>query len=239
METNQNILDKIKKLLAKADSTDSPQEAENLFATAQMLMVKHRITQEQLKEQDPEVITQNQVSAFEQRLEGEWETSLARVIFHVNGCDFVRNKHGNKFDIYGASHDVLLVKYLYETTREAFRRLARSEWRKNQHYTETKKNQYIRSFLVGACAGLKEKIRKMTAEVEKETNTAGYGLIIANKVEKARAHIMKNPNIVLKRTAGGTAGSTDGYGDGVKAGRNHKLTRPLSGSGSGGHKLLG
>lgn len=231
------MLEKIRKLLAKAGSTDSPAEAENLFATAQKLMVKHRISQADLK-QDDGPIQSNEVTAFENRLEGEWEVSLARTIFHVNGCDYIRNKHGSKFEVFGSVHDVQLVKYLYETTRECFRRLAKSEWRKNQHSTETKKNQYIRSFLVGACAGLKEKIRKMTAEAEAETKTSGYGLIMANKMQVVRDHIIATQNVVMGKARGGVAGSNDGYGDGVKAGRAHVMHLPVTGGSTNNGNLL-
>ena len=40
---NSKKIEKVQKLLLKAGSTDSPQEAESLFAAAQKLMIKWRI----------------------------------------------------------------------------------------------------------------------------------------------------------------------------------------------------
>lgn len=233
-DKDSDILRKIKALLAKADSTDSPQEAEAFFTAAQRLMVQHRITESQLNV-DPAAIQADEIEFFRNRLEADWETRLAHVIIRTNGCEFVLSKDEQKLKIYGEPNDVALVKYFFETTRDAFRRLSKSEWRKNQRSTAALKNQYIRSFLLGACAGLAENIKRMTAETVQDAQA--YGLILTNKVDKARAYVMKEGGVKMSRRSSRGPGSDDAYGDGVKAGKSHQLHRPVGGS-HGSPKLL-
>ena len=226
MTDNTEILKKVKALITKAESTDSPAEAETFFTKAQELMVRHRISQADLNTLDPDIIQQDEVAAFKNRLEGEWETILARVIFRTNGCEYVRCKDIAKFKIYGEKHDIALVKYLFETTRDTFRRLSKSQWRNAE--THTKKNQYIRSFLVGACDGLAQQIKRMTAEVVQETGATTYALMLTNKVVKAREHILAQGGVKQTKTHT-TPGSVEGYVQGVIAGSRHKLHRPVGG----------
>lgn len=239
MTQENKILAKVKKLLAKAEGTDNPHEAEAFFVAAQKLIAEHRISQAELDavDQKGDEIGANEVSAFEFRLEGEWETQLAHVIIRTNGCEFMRCKDDKRIEIFGTTEDVMLVKFLFETTRDTFRRLSKVMWRNNKDSEFTKKNQYIRSFLLGACAGLKEKITRMTAEVVQETGASQYALVLANKVERARAYVIEHRNVRFSKSRT-KVGSDSAFGDGREVGRNHQLSRPLYGGNGSSTKLL-
>jgi hypothetical protein len=233
-----SIIDKVKKLLSKAGSTDSPSEAEALFTAAQKLMVKHRIAQNDLDEADQPTILKNEVLCFANRLEGNWELRLARTLSRPNGCDYVYSKikhkytsaaEHNKISFYGTEQDTQLVQFFFETTRETFRRLARSEYRRlnQQGSPMPPKNQFIRSFLLGACDGLASKITKMTADHVQEVKATTYDLALRNQLQTVQDYIKTNLDTkTVKATR--AAGSSEGYAQGVKAGKAHTLHIPVA-----------
>lgn len=235
MSESKKII-KIQHLLAKAGSTDSPQEAEALFVKAQELMVKWRIEESQLEEQQETNIEQNDVSCFKRKLEGNWELKLAGALCRPNGCDYTYGKHSQRIILYGAAKDVELVKYFIETTRETFRRIARKEYsallkKYGKHDPDLpKKNKYIRSFLLGACAGLADKMERMTRYTVQQTDgvdAQSYGLIVRTALEKVENHIMENVavKVVKSRTH---VGDLSAFSNGVKTGKNHSLHIPVS-----------
>ncbi len=233
-----SIIKKVKKLLAKAGSTDSPQEAESLFVAAQKLMVKHRIQQADLAD-DKQEIEPDSIACFEYRLEGNWELKLARVIAKANCCDFVYGKYASKhlsketlqeyniITFYGVEQDVQLVKYLFETTRSTFRRISKKEYiRIHKEGSNEPKNRFIRSFLLGACHGLSQKISKMTADHIVETNATGYELAVRNALQKSKDYIRNNVNTKSTKSTSST-GSIEGFNSGVKTGKTHIMTMPV------------
>lgn len=259
-----SVIEKVKKLLAKAGSTDSPQEAEALFVAAQKLMVKHRIQQHELQEETDTLIEKHQIECFAKRLEGMWEVELASTIFWNNCVHYTWNKRATTLSIYGTEQDVQLVKYLFETTRTTFRRLAKSEYLRirletihenfgnsypenNSMYTEhlekegilAKKNQFIRSFLVGACKGLNYKIVRMTQEHVQQTGATSYSLVTKTALERAFNYVTQN---VTTRSVNANieAGNAQAYGAGVAIGRAHSMYIPVeqTSSASGAAKLL-
>jgi len=66
------IVDKIKKLLLKANSTDSPAEAESLFAKASKLMIRLKISQADIEqEMDENFVKINEVEYSKILMEGK------------------------------------------------------------------------------------------------------------------------------------------------------------------------
>ena len=238
MKAQSNILSKIIKLLEKAGSTDSPAEAESLFAMAQKLMVKHRISQSDLNVTPQDEILESEVLCFVNKLEGNWELKLARVLSRPNCCDYIYSKFKSRFSknvsafnkicFFGADQDIQLVKFFFETTRETFRRIARSEYRRliKQGEIIPNKNSFIRSFLIGACEGLGSKLQTVTAEQVKESGSTGYELIARTALEKVQQHIKTTQDIksVKSRTS---IGSSQGFAQGVETGKKHSLHIPV------------
>jgi hypothetical protein len=233
MKAQNNIIAKIQKLLAKAGSTDSPQEAEALFTMAQSLMVKHRIEQSALNVTDESEVLHNAVQCFKFRLEGNWEVKLASTIARPNCCDTIYNKHTGVITFYGVQQDIDLVLYLFETTRETFRRISKSEFRKGtkENTIQDGKNKFIRSFLLGACYGLSTKIQQMTAQHVEESGSKGYEIMITSALEKVKNYMSANANFKTVKS-NTTPGSVEGFTAGVKTGKNHSLNAPITGTAS-------
>lgn len=260
MNTEKRI-NRIKALLAKAGSTDSQAEAEALFVKAHEMMLKWRISEEDIKETDDSVVEANEILAFEFSLEGSWERELARVIVWSNCCHYTWRKESKKMTLFGEKRDVQLVKFLYETTRETFRRLSRSEYNKlkkikieewkarfDRDYTEKDLNAmgvlpyrsvYIRSFLNGCCAGLSKSIRRMTQDYFTTVNQQkGYEVLVLNKVEKSRQYANSLSFVKVVGSFKGAVGSAEAFLEGEKTGKAHIMTIPVEHTKKNENRLL-
>lgn len=252
-----SIIEKVKKLLAKAGSTDSPQEAEALFVAAQKLMVKHRIQQSELNDDQVFEVLANEVAAFQFKLEGMWELELASVIARANCCKVTwktwsassksaknyKYVGGNRLDFckitfYGVEQDVQLVKFLYETTRDTFRRLSKSEARAaNKVSALANKNRFIRSFLLGAAEGLGTHIRKMTADHVQESGATTYDLVVRTQLQKVEQWLTDNVKTKTVKV-NSEPGDLAGYASGMEAGMNHSMHIPVETTSSNNNKQL-
>lgn len=258
MKDINKITDRIKKLLMKANSTNSPQEAETFLVKAQEMMMKYKIEQHQINlEEEEETIGEDAIFAGEISLEGKWEAELAKKLAWFNGCTLMwgTQKLVYKITFFGSEHDILMTKYFFETARNVFRRLSREQYldkknsimEQNPYHTlkELEFNRYIpyrsvfiRSFLWGACAGLGQKLNEMKASVQKDVDpTNTYGLIIRNQIEKAKKFMVdKHKPKTAKQN--GAFGDPEAQAKGREAGKNHKLTIGVEGkSSSNGHLL--
>lgn len=129
-ENLDKVMDKIKKLLLKADSTDSPQEAEALFVKANKMMIRYKISQANIDSlnNDPSEILTNEVKFGLVSLEGKWEIELMSAICRHQGCKFVWGTRTKIFTIYGSQTDTELVKYFFEGARRIFRQVSRKAY---------------------------------------------------------------------------------------------------------------
>jgi len=241
---NSKKIEKVQKLLLKAGSTDSPQEAESLFAAAQKLMIKWRIEEADLETNEQgNIILPNEVQCFQRRLEGNWELRLARSLCHFNGCEFVYCKYSSKITFYGTEQDTKLVKYFFETSRETFRRIARREYsriKKESQQEPPKKNKYIRSFLLGACTGLMSKLYEAEKEVLKNTEGVSsneYSLALRNSVQRASDYIAENVSTESRKSRT-SVGDSSAYNSGVKTGKKHNLSIPLQGKSTNNKNIM-
>lgn len=131
--------------------------------------------------------------------------------------------------IYGSEQDVQLIKHLFETTRETFRRLAREQYK--QTNTSDSKNVFVRSFLIGACRGLNSKIVRMTQDYTREQgNQQEYALMVKTALEKAQAYVSTHVNARQVNSRNSSAGSLAGYMSGIETGKNHSMHIPVESS---------
>lgn len=253
------MMDKIKKLLLKADSTDSPQEAESFFVKANKLMIKFKISQaniDQLNE-NPNAILTNELKYGEMSLEGKWEIELMSAVSQHQGCKYTWRSYSKVFTIYGSKEDIELTKYFFEGARSIFRHLSRKA------YNEQKKNAlaknadaldsmglttnkarlkflerngeisyrsvFIRSFLYGAANGLYFKLASMVEETIKEEEGGEQYGLVLTN-QLERIQNHVDTHIKPKcQNNQGAFGDQGAMAKGVAAGKNHNLTLGVEG----------
>lgn len=113
MTNEDRILDRIRKLMAKAEST-TPEEAEALVAKAKELMESHRITNAILhREGSDEGIIFHRIPMRAGQNLVKAKRGLLQVIAEGNSCQMVFNKQAGWCEIIGFKSDTELVEVLY------------------------------------------------------------------------------------------------------------------------------
>lgn len=186
METNAEVLEKIKKLLRLAQS-DNPNEAALAAAKAQELMDRHQIQAAMLDEKGAEEPDEDIVH-FSDRddalddLGGRravWKGSLASTISEHNAC--VAYYSGSRIVMVGRPTDVAAVRYLYVYAVKAIEDLVKKQ---GAGHGRTWYNNYRQ----GCVKAISEKLwaqRQATyKEVRSEAKASGGGAALV-KVENA------------------------------------------------------
>jgi hypothetical protein len=150
------ILDRVRALLAKAESTDFPAEAEAYSAKAQELIARHSI--EEVMAGDAEVTPLARRVGVDHPYEGE-KASLLDAVARANHCHTVWSPELAFVTIFGFDADIDGVELLYTSLLvQANRAMARDEPAKGKARIKA----FRRSFLVAYAARIGERLDRAT-----------------------------------------------------------------------------
>lgn len=112
----ETIIEKIQKLLAKAEGTNNPNESAAFFGKAQALKIQHQIDEAELEcfTSEEEFKTEAEPLNTEdkgKRQVATWKASLGIVLTKNNGCFLYQS--GPRLVITGKPSDVATVRYMY------------------------------------------------------------------------------------------------------------------------------
>lgn len=137
-EKHEKLIDKVRKLMAKAGGTDNQTEADVFMAKANALLLKHNLTMTHIDTDDKASIIEGTDIEFGViKGEGSWETylmasisihNLCESILHpkftkVNGKD--KRLKGGSMTIIGSKENIEVTTYMYEIATETIRRLSK------------------------------------------------------------------------------------------------------------------
>lgn len=192
----EKLIDKIRKLIAHAESTNTQAEADAFMAKANKLLLEHNLSMSQVETSEDKAnggVTEDKkaVNFGENKSEGnKWETLLMGVLCAHNMCDSIihsRNKiPGGSMSIIGSEGNIETVKYLFEVAKEMIRRISKEAYRSYREETlaawedeATEKEllsmgqlsyrmPWIRNYLKGAVLGLNKKLEMQKEEMIRE-----------------------------------------------------------------------
>lgn len=188
---NVQILDKIRKVLAKSSNNPSKEEAETALLMAQKMMVENGITMQDLntekiaKEVIDIDITEKQKTPF-------WYKKLAKIIADNFKCySYTQMKYqGSSIKFMGLKQDV-------ETTKEIFYYAVKTITYNYKQYLKNIKNYEImtndnthftgikNSYILGYLVGLDEKFKE-------QVNKNQWGLILIKDIDVQNAYKKMN-----------------------------------------------
>ncbi|MEK4024459.1 DUF2786 domain-containing protein [Sporosarcina sp. FSL W7-1283] len=194
-DRNENIIKKIKGLLAIANDNKNDEESQTAFIMAQKLMVKYDISSGEVEErQESDSILEGKVTVHKTLY--WWERKLAQIITKNFKVTFFYNskilkgesKKKRAIIFLGFENDVALAKEMYFLAYDVLTFYA-NDFVKN-HYAETEecrsrgytmdlKNSYMRGFL----DGINEKFEIQVKEMKQE-----YGLMVLVPTEVQQAY---------------------------------------------------
>jgi hypothetical protein len=157
------IVAKVRALLAKAESTDYPAEAESLTAKAQELITRHAIDRVLLAEEGDGAPVARRVPIDEPYAEAR--AQLLTAIARANGCRTVRSDRLGFSTVFGFADDVDTVELLHASLLVQAMRALAVAGRDASPGAQTRSRAYRRAFLLGFAAQIGQRLRE-TAERE-------------------------------------------------------------------------
>lgn len=254
--SSEKLIDKVRKLLAKAERTDNQAEADSFMAKANEMLLKHNLTLSQVKtSNDDNGITEEgyAVKFGDVMEEGKWETTLMATLCAHNMCDSIihsmKYQKGGSMSVIGSEDNVATVLYMFDVSRNLIRRLSKSaysdyrkhiveEWRGLSDLDLQKQGilgyrmPWIRSYLKGTVIGLHSKLEQQKNEfLGADSNLCNqYGLMVVSNRE-AIERFKKERYSDLEECRKGLKVSNDhgAFERGVEEGKNVNIVKGLGG----------
>jgi len=201
-QQQETILTKVKKLLALAENNTSADESQNSFLKAQMLLLKHGLTMNDVAESDTSN-TKNvlNTSIDESSRMAWWKKSLASIISNNFRCkSFTSFRTANtRICIIGLEEDVNIATEIYNCAVRTVEHQSKMYVKLNKKSGKTAglKNDFI----LGWLSGLEDKFKKQVESVKE------YGLILVKdalvvaEVEKMKLRTGQRSKITANRDA--------------------------------------
>jgi polyhydroxyalkanoate synthesis regulator phasin len=226
---NQQIIDKIQKLLALANSSNE-HESQAAARMAQTLLTKHNLTMTEIEKESSDY-TSELVDTGRQRQDPAWKfiQSLLREFFFIEIVQTKRKDMDKNYKIvehhcyviFGQPHNVIIAKYVRDFLTRSFRDLF-LKYKKESGRKDASRN----SFYLGVFKGLHEQLKSARMGAEEET-----GLVVV-KDSNLHQFIQDSLNGKLKSVPSKIAVQTDGHAlnAGYEEGRNMRIAMGLGGN---------
>lgn len=175
---NEQILDKVKKLLALSAS-DNENESVAAIALANRLMEKHNINEAMLatdiNASGAEAIRawDEPIFGSEEKSRSQWRSGLAQLLAQSNNCE-VWTRGGALF-IIGRANDVNTVRYFFKYCEEQIERLSKQY--------KGKGKSWINNYKLGILFSIKDKLAEGKKKVQQEM-VSEYGSRASNAIIK-------------------------------------------------------
>jgi hypothetical protein len=165
--TDNRVLDRVRALLAKAESTDFPAEAEAYSAKAQELIARHSIEEALTARDRVEVVPYAKRIGVDHPYEGE-KAGLLDAVARANHCRTVWSPEFGFSTVFGFDADIDAVELLYTSLLvQANRAMVRDEPAKGKARIKA----FRRSFLVAYSVRIGERLSQATRhEIEQHTD---------------------------------------------------------------------
>jgi len=201
-QQQETILTKVKKLLALAENNTSADESQNSFLKAQMLLLKHGLTMNDVAESD-NTNTKNvlNTSIDESSRMAWWKKSLANIISNNFRCkSFTSFRTANtRICIIGLEEDVNIATEIYNCAVRTIEHQSKMYVKLNKK--NGKSAGLKNDFIIGWLKGLEDKFRVQVESVKE------YGLILVKdalvvaEVEKMKLRTGQRSKITANRDA--------------------------------------
>ena len=188
-EVNQKILAKIQNLLSLAEDGGNDEESQTALLMAQKLMLKHRISQDNLSDTNREEIVLKSLSIYKRLY--WWEKSLVKIIADNFRCMFYiqsnRLPHQNsvqrKIVLMGYPEDVELAYEMFHLAADTMKYYSKLHIQQlnDVEMRNPDKASLRKSYYQGFMDGLKEKFNLQMQAMRQENEK--YALIIKTPKE--------------------------------------------------------
>lgn len=186
-EVPDKILDKIRKLIRLKESAKkigSEGEANAAASAVNRLLTEYNLSLMEISEEEktagPNIDESSRIS-YQDMYGNIWKRDLLRIISEYNYCQILLYSGTTYMVVLGTKENASVVIALYNYLRSAFKSLAadrHSEFvggKRGYYRTQKFKRNYIRSYLLGCCTGLRSQFESIN-RTSKEA-----GLVLCHK----------------------------------------------------------
>jgi hypothetical protein len=216
-KTDAGLLKRVRALLAKAESTDFPAEAETYTAKAQELIARYSIDEALLhaRDGDPAVVPFARRIGVDHPYEDE-KASLLHAVAAANRCQTVWSQELGFSTVFGFDADIDAVELLYTSLLvQANRAMAGAEPAGGKAGRARLKT-FRRSFLVAFAARIGERLADAGEAALAEGDAANVLPVLADRDEQVRETMRRVfPRTV--RVRGSRVDSIEGWDSGLEA----------------------
>jgi hypothetical protein len=192
-EASARMLDRIRALLAKAESTTFPEEAETYTAKAQELMARHSIDAALL---DASAATHAAPVAVRIGVDAPYEgpkSMLLSVVAGANRCRSVWSKEYGFNTVFGFETDLELVELLYTSLLVQATAAMTAQGSRRDRYGRSSTRSFRQSFLTAYANRIGERLSGATerANAEAAAEVGGSALlpVLAARDDAVREHV--------------------------------------------------
>lgn len=226
--------DKIAKLIAKAEGTNNPHEAETFMAKAEAMMLEHGIERAHLEAKSrPGDIVQARIKVKNGH---GYATAMARIahfiapIFEVRSFRVSLHDGGQVIILVGHKGDVDQVETLATSLMEQARKQAIHWWKTEgkPYHTGTDNDAYLarREFIFAFASGVNDRLQETRSRVVQEAAT-GTALVLVERAHLVDDWVASNMQVGKARVTKRRAGSYEAGVAGKQAGRDAVGTKAL------------
>jgi hypothetical protein len=251
MKSTEKIIDRIKKLTAKANSAyelGNVEEAAAFTNKVSALLTEYQVDMSKIVD-----ATVQDVDGYRETdlgLNHRWKTGLLSILCNHNYCEAVFHKSLKKTDvtIIGKSDNVEVVKFLYGVLVPQFERMSAAAWKTyladirlqilNRGYDKDHKLyknpwilnnisnsfQYKNSFYRGANSGINKRLTEQKAAANQQYGESLTSLIKVNDTAIGE-YIKANMGKIGKMKAQSASINGNAYRKGVEAGMNASIAK--------------
>lgn len=174
-----HILDRVRALLAKAESTEFPAEAEALTLKAQQLMARHHIAQAMLD--DAPGARCGEPSMAQIVIDAPHADAKVRILMAVaraNGCTVIWSPHLRRASVFGFGDDLDGVETMFTSLLVQATSAVHRAGSQRDGYGRSRTVSFRRSFLVAFAVRIGERLEEAVDEIVQEVAaTTGTDLV--------------------------------------------------------------
>lgn len=192
-----SIVEKIQKLLAKAEGTNNEAEAQAFFNGAQRLMAQHNIRLEDVNVTKEIKVEENII--IEDRANAARNQKLAYIIAKNFKCELI--KYGSVLKFLGLDEDIKIATMTFNaihTFIEKRRRQIYRDARKNGLETKGIREDYVTGFLKGLEEGFKKNVQEWGLVVVTPKEVVDHVAKMNCKATQIKQHSIKNSETFYK-----------------------------------------
>ncbi|WP_341733291.1 DUF2786 domain-containing protein [Microcoleus sp. EPA2] len=226
-----NIVEKIKKLLALATSSNE-NESTAAAEKASLLLAQYNLSLADLGPNQQEEISESGVETTPRYV--TWKMILLSGIGEANGCNAMRNSYTGSMFLVGTSTNLIVCTHLYEYLSQAIER--RAKYRKGSG----RGLAYLNAFRVGCATRLRQRLLEQKQQME-ESGIPGVGDVAATPAIVVRSMFEKNQQAIadylqslgakVKTRTGSQISSEAGFNSGYEVGDKISLHKQVQSQG--------